>query len=73
MSRYSSMSEKWFRRWYRRALDFSKINCLILSGALSMTKEKIAAFDASFMTKSGKNTDGLGMFWSGCTGQSVAS
>ena len=22
------------------------------------------------MTKNGKNTDGLGMFWRGCTGQS---
>lgn len=42
----------------------------MLSELLSTTQEKIAALDASFMTKSGKNTDGLGMFWRGCTGQS---
>ena len=70
MSRYSSMNEKRFRRWYRRTFDFFKLNCLMLSGVLSATKEKIAALDASFMTKSGKKTDGLGMFWRGCTGQS---
>ena len=58
MSRYSSMSEKRFRRWYRRTFDFFKLNCLMLSGVLSTTKEKIAALDASFMTKSGKKTDG---------------
>ena len=70
MSRYSSMSEKRFRRWYRRTFDFFKLNCLMLSDVLSKSKEKIAALDASFMTKSGKKTDGLGMFWRGCTGQS---
>ena len=70
MSRYSSMSEKRFRRWYRRTFDFFKLNCLMLSDVLSTTQEKIAALDASFMTKSGKKTDGPGMFWRGCTGQS---
>lgn len=69
MSRYSSMSEKRFSRWYRRTFDFFKLNCLMLSDAVSKTTEKIAALDASFMTKSGKKTDGLGMFWRGCTGQ----
>ena len=70
MSRYSSMSEKRFRRWYRRTFDFFKLNCLMLSDVLSTPREKIAALDASFMTKSGKKTDGLGMFWRGCTSQS---
>ena len=42
----------------------------MLSDVLSTSKEKIAALDASFMTKSGKKTDGLGMFWRGCTGRS---
>ena len=64
------MSEKRFRRWYRRTFDFFKLNCLMLSDVLSTTQEKIAALDASFITKSSKKTDGLGMFWLGCTGQS---
>ncbi|WP_066018738.1 transposase [Endozoicomonas atrinae] len=70
MSRYSSMSEKRFRRWYRRAFDFFMLNWLMLSGVLSNTTEKIAALDASFMTKSGNKTDGLGKFWRGCTSRS---
>ncbi|OED34047.1 hypothetical protein AB832_08065 [Flavobacteriaceae bacterium (ex Bugula neritina AB1)] len=70
MSRYSSMSEKRFGRWYRRTFDFFKLNCMMLQGVMSTTSEKIAALDAGFMTKSGKNTEGLGMFWRGCTGQS---
>jgi len=28
--------------------------------------EKIGAIDTSFIRKSGKHTDGLAMFWSGC-------
>ena len=70
MSRYSLMSEKRFSRWYRCAFDFFKLNCLMLSNVVSTSTELIAALDASFMTKSGKKTDGLGMFWRGCTSQS---
>ncbi len=69
LSRYSSMSEKRISRWYRRSFDFFHFNCLMLSEVFSTTSELIAALDASFMTKSGKNTDGLGMFWRGCTGK----
>ena len=69
LSRYSSMSEKRFSRWYGRAFDYFEFNSLMLSDSLSKTGELIAALDASFMTKSGKNTDGLGKFWRGCTGR----
>lgn len=69
LSRYSSMSEKRISRWYRRPFDFFNFNCLILSDLFSKAGELIAALDASFITKSGKNTDGLGMFWRGCTGK----
>ncbi len=69
LSRYSSMSEKRISRWYRRSFDFFHFDCLMLSEVFSTTSELIAALDASFMTKSGKNTDGLGMFWRGCTGK----
>ncbi len=70
MSRYSPMSEKRFSRWSRRSFDFSSFNCLMLSDVVEKAQELIAALDASFMTKSGKKTDGLGMFWRGCTSRS---
>ena len=70
MSRYSSMSEKRFSRWYRRSFDFFNLNCLMFSDVFSKGSELIAALDASFMTKSGKKTDGLGKFWRGCTARS---
>lgn len=69
LSRYSSMSEKRFSRWYGRSFDFFTFNCLMLSDLLSKSNELIAALDASFMTKSGKLTEGLGIFWRGCTGR----
>lgn len=67
MSRYSPMSEKRFRRWYPRAFDFFSLNCLMLKDVRERATTLIAALDASFMSKSGKLTDGLGMFWRGCT------
>lgn len=70
MSRYSCMSEKRFSRWYRRLFDFVMFNCLLLRDVLTPSRELIAALDASFMTKSGKMTEGLGMFWRGCTSRS---
>ena len=70
MSRYSSMSEKRFSRWFRRPFDFFRLNCLILSDVITKTREKIAALDASFVTKSGSKTEGLGMFWRGCNSRS---
>lgn len=70
MSRYSSMSEKRFRRWYRRSFDFFELNSLMLRDVCSKATTLIAALDASFMSKSGKLTDGLGMFWRGCTSRS---
>jgi hypothetical protein len=72
MSRYSAMSEKRFSRWFRRPFDFFGLNCLMLSDVISNAREMIAALDASFMTKSGKGTEGLGMFWRGCTGRAEA-
>lgn len=69
MSRYSSMSEKRFRRWYPRTFDFFELNRLMLKDVYARATPLIAALDASFMSKSGKLTDGMGMFWRGCTGR----
>ena len=63
LSRYSTMSERRFSRWYRREFDFTTFN----SRLITQTKRPhcIAAIDASFMKKSGKKTDGLGYFYNG--------
>ncbi|WP_237362348.1 hypothetical protein [Vibrio marisflavi] len=63
------MSEKRFIRWFRRSFDFFGLNSMMLSGVISSSREVIAALDASFMTKSVKKTEGLGMFWRGCSGR----
>lgn len=34
-----------------------------------LSPDRIIAFDPSFLPKSGKCTDGVGRFWSGCAGQ----
>jgi hypothetical protein len=66
MSRYSSLSEKSFYRWYKQQFDFTTFNNLLLSEELKFDQnDKIAAIDASFMKKSGKHTYGLGMFFNG--------
>lgn len=69
LSRYSNASEKRFSRWFRRTFDFVVLNWLILSDDLSSSAEWIAALDASFVHKSGKHTEGLGMFYNGCAGR----
>ncbi|WP_330924093.1 hypothetical protein [Candidatus Sororendozoicomonas aggregata] len=67
MSRYSPMSEKRFQRWYPKVFDFFEFNHLTLKDLCQRATVLIAALDARFMSKSGKLTDGLGMFWRGCT------
>jgi len=68
LSRYSAMSEKRFSRWYRRRFPFAQFNQQLLSGVLGDQADFIAAIDASFMSKSGKRTEGLGQFYHGAAG-----
>ncbi len=68
MSRYCEMSEKRFSRWYCRTFDFQQFNERLVFAELPAGSECIAAIDASFMRKSGKATEGLGMFYHGGTG-----
>ena len=70
MSRYSSMSEKRFRRWYGRDFDFTEFNMKLLSQTIPNNNACIGVIDASFMSKAGKKTDGLGWFYNGSAGES---
>ena len=64
LNRYSDLNEKTISRWFRRVFDFFKFNNLLLQRLIT-SKEKILAIDASYLKKSGKKTNGLGMFWNG--------
>jgi hypothetical protein len=66
MERFSKKCEQYFRINFENKFNFQDFN-------LSMIKERvtecIVAFDPSYIKKSGKNTFGLGMYWSGCAGK----
>lgn len=69
LSRYCHSSEKRFSRWYRRVFDFTMLNINLLFQTLPKAQQYIAAIDASFMKKSGKETEGLAKFYNGCHGK----
>jgi len=69
MSRYSDMSEKCFSRWYEQSFDFKGFNSHLLEQNLPSDTHFIAAIDASFITKSGRHTEGLGRYYNGCAGK----
>ena len=68
LNRYSDLNEKTISRWFRRVFNFFKFNNLLLQRLIT-SKEKISAIDASYLKKSGKKTNGLGMFWNGQSGK----
>jgi len=70
MSRYSEPHEKTFSRWYRRSFPYLEMNRELLIKEGISKGELIAALDASFLSKSGKCTEGLGSFWNGSVGKS---
>ena len=69
MSRYSSLSERRYRRWSHRTFDFAQFNTELLRQAFPDKYECIAAIDASFMSKSGRKTEGLGWYYNGSAGE----
>jgi len=66
LSRYSELSEKTFRRWFKTSFDFCEFNLKAISRVLKPHNEVIAAFDQSFVDKAGKMTWGKAFFWNGC-------
>ncbi len=70
LSRYSSLSERTFRRHYEQAVDFTAVNQRLIEQGSSVEHERIAAIDATFVSKSGQTTEGLGPFYNGCHGKS---
>ncbi len=64
LSRYSIVSERTFRRQFRREFDFPAFNQRTAAKAVGFAPIAVAQ-DASFIKKSGKHTFGLDKFWNG--------
>lgn len=68
LGRYSELDEKTYRRGFRRDFDFEQFNVNCIQQR-ARRGELVAALDASHIPKSGKQTYGLGKFYSGCMGR----
>jgi len=68
LSRHSALSERTFRRGFRRPFEFARLN-LQCAGRAACTAPTAVALDASFIKKSGKHTFGLDKFWNGSSGR----
>ena len=69
LSRYSGYVEKTFSRWFRRSLDWAKLNVMAIRTMVPAEHESILAFDPSYMAKSGRHTEGVGYFWNSSVGR----
>jgi hypothetical protein len=69
LGRYSRFGEQRFRRQSETKFDFFSFN-KALSAPWIGTRNAVA-FDPSFIHKSGKQTPGIGYFWSGCAGKAL--
>lgn len=69
LSRYCDYSERTLARQFRAALDWAAFHSLTCAQVVTEADVWIAAQDASFITKSGKRTFGLGAFFNGCAGR----
>lgn len=63
LGRIGGYSEKSIRLHFEKPFDFVSFNVSVIKK--SCGKELIAAFDPSYIPKSGKQTPGLGRWWSG--------
>ena len=64
LSRYSSVSERTYRRQFDQFCDFPTLNAQLIETATA-SHAAIAVMDCSFIAKSGKQTDGLDKFYNG--------
>lgn len=70
LSRYSDLNEKTYRRHYAQPLPFTSIHQHLIEQGSCSHHERIAAIDCTFLSKSGKRTEGLGHFYNGSHGKS---
>ena len=63
LGRIGGYCEKSIRLHFEKFFDFGSFNSVLIKKSCS--KDLIAAFDPSYIPKSGKQTPGLGRWWSG--------
>lgn len=68
LSRYSKLSERTYRRQFQKEFHFVEFNKGAIEKVIPVTATQIFAQDASFLKKSGKQTDGIDWFFNGCAG-----
>src|SRR5215813_8210389 len=66
LSRYCDYSERTIARQFREPFDWPDFHQRVLMTVLDSHAELVSAHDASFISKSGKQTFGLGHFFNGC-------
>src|SRR5262244_50040 len=66
LSRYCDYSERSIARQFREPFDWPDFHQRVLMTVLDSHAELVSAHDASFISKSGKQTFGLGHFFNGC-------
>lgn len=65
--RYGQKNELTYRNHHASGFDFQTFNRLLIEKNTS--RQRMIAFDPSYIRKSGKRTPGIGYFWSGCAGR----
>ena len=68
LSLFLNVSEKTYSRWHTRYFNFTAFNKKLVAFESPKEDAFIAVIDASFLRKSGKKIEGLGMFNFGSTG-----
>jgi hypothetical protein len=69
LGRYSSLSEKTYRRHFLKGFDFPRFYQYFVKEALNSERTIIAVIDCSFLKKSGKKTEGKAYFYNGVAGK----
>ncbi len=67
LARYGCYRERTYRNNFAKRFDWLTFNRILCQQNLG--GNTILAFDPSYIAKSGKHTDGVGKYWSGCAGQ----
>ncbi len=67
LARYSTYSERTHRRQFQQPFDFPAFNRRAIAHVTDETTPLLVAQDATFISKSGRQTYGLDRFWNGCT------
>jgi hypothetical protein len=70
LSRYSELSEKTYRRHFKHKIGFETLNQLVIEQVHCPIKgPRIGAVDCTFVSKSGRHTEGLDLFYNGTKGK----